>query len=213
MKSIFLAGAAALTIIAAPAIAQDAVTVVDGEDVYVLTEEQTVFYDAWPYERQAAYDAWPAGVQEYYWTLDDSQSEGWWVLTDPQRLRVYDMTPEQRTIAWQQISNQMSSMEADTQMADTSATPQPRFVRSEVSQTTPSGYKAADSEDLPVCAEGQQDGCINSWEKNGTGNRPIDYWPGRPASEIDGPLPATQAEFDSMTKVKKAEEEEDPSGN
>ena len=91
-----------------------------------------------------------------------------------------------------------ASGEQHAQADTTAATPAPRFVRSEVTQTTPAGYKAAEGEELPVCAEGQQDGCINSFEKNGTGNRPLQYWPGRPASEIDKPLPATKAEFDSM---------------
>ena len=38
----------------------------------------------------------------------------------------------------------------------------------------------------------QQDGCINSWAKNKTGNRPLEYWPGKPASEIPEKLPATK---------------------
>ncbi|MBO6768956.1 MAG: hypothetical protein JJ901_11740 [Erythrobacter sp.] len=42
-----------------------------------------------------------------------------------------------------------------------------------------------------VCMKDDQDGCINpraaglKW-----GNRPLSYWPGKPASEIEGPLPA-----------------------
>lgn len=95
--------------------------------------------------------------------------------------------------------------EADT----TGSTPAPRFVRSEVTQTTPAGYQSADGEELPVCAEGQQDGCINSFDKDGTGNRPLEYWPGRPASEIDGPLPATKEEFDSMEAAEAEAEEAD----
>ncbi len=46
MKNSILCGAAALALVAGPAIAQDAVAIADGEDVYVLTEEQTIFYDA-----------------------------------------------------------------------------------------------------------------------------------------------------------------------
>ena len=197
MKNIILAGAAALAFTAMPAAAQDA----DAEvTVYELGEDQVVVYDGWPEERRVVYDAWPYGVQEYYWTLEPAQTEGWWALTDPQRVRIYEMTPDQRAMAWQQISSQMSGtnnasttgMTARTTAATTTM-PAPRFVRSEVTQTTPAGYKAAASgDDLPVCTPKQQDGCINGWEKNKTGNRPLEYWPGRPASEIDGPLPATR---------------------
>ena len=204
MKSLIYASAAALAITAAPAVAQDVLVDSDG-DVYVLTADQQVVYDGWPVERRVVYDAWPFGVQEYYWTLEPTQTDGWWVLTDPQRVRIYEMTPEQRSLAWQQISDQMNNASDTGVTARTAAasasTQAPRFVRSEVSQTTPAGYKAAAGEDLPVCTADQQDGCINSWEKNKTGNRPLEYWPGRPASEINGPLPATQAEYDSMAKT------------
>lgn len=42
-----------------------------------------------------------------------------------------------------------------------------------------------------VCMKDDQDGCINpraaglEW-----GNRELNYWPGKPASQIEGPLPA-----------------------
>ena len=98
----------------------------------------------------------------------------------------------------------------ETQAEVSSETPAPRFVRSEVTQTTPAGYAAASDGELPVCTEDQQDGCINSFEKNGTGTRPLEYWPGRPASEIDEPLPATQAEFESMQKVEDDADSADP---
>ena len=200
MKNLILASAAAMAFVAMPAVAQDEVVITDGEDVYVMTDDQTVMYDAWPLERRTVYDAWPMGVQEYYWTLEPTQTDGWWVLTDPQRVQIYEMTPEQRVMAWQQINAQMNGANnASTTgvtartTAATTTSPAPRFVSSEVTQTTPAGYKAAGSgDDLPVCTPKQQDGCINSWEKNKTGNRPLEYWPGRPASEIDEPLPATR---------------------
>lgn len=41
-----------------------------------------------------------------------------------------------------------------------------------------------------VCREGRQDGCINPREAGlDFGGVPIDYWPGRPASEIEEGLP------------------------
>ena len=198
MKNVILAGAAALAFTAVPAAADHHME--DGVSVYELDEDQRVIYGGWPEERRVTYDAWPYGVQEYYWTLEPAQTEGWWLLTDPQRVRIYEMTPDQRAMAWQQMSAQMNGtsnasttgMTARTTAATTNSRA-PRFVRSEVTQTTPAGYKAAASgQELPVCTPNQQDGCINSWEKNKTGNRPLEYWPGRPASEIDEPLPATR---------------------
>lgn len=199
MKSIIFASAAALTFAAAPAIAQDMAVTADGE-AYVLTDAQTTMYEGWPADRRGAYDAWPSDVQEYYWTLEPTQTEAWWVLTDPQRVRMYEMTPEQRTMAWQQINAQMSGMNnsstaatARTSAASASSM-SPRFVSSEVVQSTPADA-GPPTGDLPICSADEQDNCINAWEagKRGAGvNRPLEYWPGRPASEINEPLPATR---------------------
>ncbi|WP_370177198.1 hypothetical protein [Alteriqipengyuania sp.] len=62
------------------------------------------------------------------------------------------------------------------------------FQRGEVVQATPEDA-GPPTGDMPICKPKQEDNCINSWEANKTGNRPINYWPGRPASEIDEPLP------------------------
>ncbi len=44
-----------------------------------------------------------------------------------------------------------------------------------------------------VCTPGRTDGCINPRDAGlDEGNREIDYWPGKPASEIDGPLPVSK---------------------
>ncbi len=196
MRNMILASAAALAFTAAPAMADDHM---DG-DGYMWTDEQKVMYEGWPADRQSAYDAWPADVQEYYWTLTPAQTNGWWVLTDAQRVRIYEMTPEARAQAWTQISSQMSATPATSTATTSSATTtstssatatQPRFVSRAVTAPMPAGYTATTSgTELPVCKPNQQDGCINSWEKNRTGTRPLDYWPGRPASEIEGPIPA-----------------------
>ncbi|MBX7500008.1 hypothetical protein K3181_00955 [Qipengyuania sp. YG27] len=102
------------------------------------------------------------------------------------------MTPEARAQAWTQVQAQVpnATATAATTAAASASTAGPRFVSKEVTQTTPASYKAASGDDLPVCKGDQQDGCINSWAKNKTGNRPLEYWPGKPASEIDGKLPA-----------------------
>ena len=194
MKKLFFAGAAALALTAIPATAQDVAVDAEG-NVYVLTEVQQADYDAWPLDRQTLYSGWPYGVQEYYWTLTPVETTGWWVLTDDQRLRIYEMTPEQRALTWKQIAAQMNASATATTAttaAASASTAAPRFVSREVTQSTPSSYVKASGDDLPVCTPNQQDGCINSWEKNGTGNRPLNYWPGRPASEISeerGTLP------------------------
>lgn len=193
MKNVILAGAAALAFTAVPAMAQDVAVDADG-NVYVMTDAQQTMFDSWPPERQTMYEAWPNTVQEYYWTLEPDQVDGWWMLNDQQRVRIYEMTPEQRATAWTQIAAQMNgnTTSATARTAASSAsTASPRFVSKEVTQTTPAGYKAAGSgTDLPVCKPNQQDGCINGWAKNKTGNRPLEYWPGKPASEIKGKLPA-----------------------
>ncbi|WP_370030294.1 hypothetical protein [Qipengyuania mesophila] len=191
MRNIILAGAAALAFTTVPAMAQDVAVDAEG-NVYVMSDDQQGMYDAWPADRQTAYDAWPDGVQEYYWTLTPVQVEGWWLLTDDQRVRIYEMTPEARAQAWTQVQAQVpnATATAATTAAASASTTGPRFVSKEVTQTTPAAYKAASGEDLPVCKGDQQDGCINSWAKNKTGNRPLEYWPGKPASEIDGKLPA-----------------------
>lgn len=191
MRNIILAGAAALAFTTVPAMAQDVAVDAEG-NVYVMSDDQQGMYDAWPADRKAAYDAWPDGVQEYYWTLTPVQVEGWWLLTDDQRVRIYEMTPEARAQAWTQVQAQVpnATATAATTAAASASTTGPRFVSKEVTQTTPAAYKAASGEDLPVCKGDQQDGCINSWAKNKTGNRPLEYWPGKPASEIDGKLPA-----------------------
>lgn len=98
---------------------------------------------------------------------------------------------------------------AMSEAQDTSAAPAMRFVSSPVVQTTPADAGPPPDGELPICSEDAQDNCINSWEANKTGNRPLEYWPGRPASEIEGSLPATKAEFDSMNKDD-ADDSEEP---
>ena len=182
MRNLIFAGAAALAFTAAPTIAQD----MDGEK-YEWTAEQEGMYDTWPADRQTAYDAWPGDVQEYYWTLDDNQTQAWWVLNDEQRVRIYEMTPQQRSTAWMQIAaqmNQASPTSTSTTSNTTTTSGNMRFVSSEVVQNTP-GDQGPPEGDLPICEPNAQDNCINSWEARGTGTKPLDYWPGQPASESD----------------------------
>lgn len=195
MKAIILAGAAALAL-AIPAAAQDTVAVTASGDVYVLTDDQQAIYDAWPADRQTAYTGWPNDYKTYYWTLTEPQQNGWWVLTDDQRARLYAMAPEARVTAWSSIERQMASMpsanaSATAQAATTAAAAnavagrEPRMVSGAVTQTTPAATRAGG--EYPLCSATVTDSCINPREAGKNwGNRPLNYWPGRPASEIPG---------------------------
>ena len=66
--------------------------------------------------------------------------------------------------------------------------PKINYVSQEMVQQVPKEEEPKTG-DLPICKKDEQTNCINSWEANKTGNRPINYWPGRPASEIKEPLP------------------------
>lgn len=184
MRNLILASAAALAFTATPVIAQD---MDDDMDMYEWSADQETMYDGWPADRQTAYDAWPGNVQEYYWTLTPMQTEGWWVLNDEQRVRIFEMAPEQRAAAWTQIAAQMNNTApsaATTARTTTTSSANMRFVSNEMVQPTP-GDQGPPTGDLPICTANAQDNCINSWEARGTGTKPLDYWPGQPASEMD----------------------------
>ena len=196
MNKLILAGAAALAFIA-PAAAQDVAVTANG-DVYVLTDAQQGIFDGWPAERRTVYTTWPSTYQSFYWTLTEPQMNGWWVLTDDQRARLYAMTPEARTAAWASIEQQMESMPSanastTAQVATTAAAAnavagrEPRMVSGAVLQTTPAATRTGD---YPLCSATVTDSCINPREAGKNyGNRPLNYWPGKPASEIPGKKP------------------------
>lgn len=179
MRNLIMAGAAALAFTAAPAIADDHMEA----EAYMMTDAQEADFMTWSDDKRMTYKAWPIAAQEYYWTLTAEQKNGWWMLTDPQRVRIVEMTPEQRATAWTQISSQMQARTVAT-TTPASASGEVRFVSNAVVQSTP-GDEGAPTGDLPICSPDEQDNCINSWEARGTGNKPLDYWPGRPASEMD----------------------------
>ena len=199
MRTLLLAGAAALTLAAVPAMAQDTDTDASATATATgsaMTADQQAAHDAWPADQQAAYDAWPTEVQTYYWTLTPSQQKGWWVLTDEQRTKIVSLTPAQQQTAWNSIEAQMGAQATaatDTSSDDmsastaTSASGNMQFVKSEVVQPTPgdssANSTAKESGDLPICKKGQQDGCINGWQKGHKGTKPLDHWPGKPASD------------------------------
>ena len=70
---------------------------------------------------------------------------------------------------------------------------------SETTMTTPSRTDNTSAmpatREYPVCGGEVQDSCINPREAGlNYGNRPLEYWPGRPASEIEGDLPAERSQ-------------------
>ena len=59
-------------------------------------------------------------------------------------------------------------------------------------QGQPTKVKIGDRE-VYICNEERQDSCINPRDAGlNFGNRELEYWPGKPASEIDGPIPPTR---------------------
>lgn len=195
MNKLILAGAAALAL-AIPASAQELAVAADG-DVYVLSPSQKPIYDAWPLERRSGYDAWPNTYKNYYWTLPPTQQDAWFMLDDEQRARMLAMTPDARTQAWAAIEQQMDSRpsanaSATARAATTAAaggtSGEPRFVSGEVLQTTTAATRA--NGQYPLCSATVQDSCVNPREAGKNyGNRPLNYWPGKPASEIPGKKP------------------------
>lgn len=185
MKNFLMTSVAAATAMAmAPsAMAQDMAM-----DVELTTHQQTM-YDGWSATNRAAYEGWPADVQTYYWTLTPMQSKAWWQLNDEQRVAIFNMAPTQRAATWQSIAQQLGerSATAPTATASTAATQTTnvRYQSGEVVQAVPTN---AVSGEYPLCTNGRTDACMNPWEagRRGAGvTKPLDYWPGRPASEID----------------------------
>lgn len=182
MRNLMLAGAAALSMALVPATAS-ADDHMAGEKME-MTEMQKADYDSWDETQRTAYDGWDLAAQQYYWTLSDAERGAWWMLTNDQRMRVMAMTPTQRTAAWSSIMAQVNGTTtpaATTAAADTTATSEVRYVSNEMAQTTP---MAEQPSEYPVCSKDVQDSCINSWAVNKTGTKPLDYWPGKPASEM-----------------------------
>lgn len=191
MKTMMLAGAAALAFAAVPAIAQNSQSAMTHG---TMTADQMGMYEGWPQDRRADFDGWPENVRSYYWTLDADQQRGWWALTNDQRVRIHAMTPEQRTAAWTSINAQMSGTAIGARTSTAASTGAMasagtmsgniRWVSNEMVQNISADQAPAG--DPPICTPNQQDNCINAWEAGKRGpnvTRPLDHWPGKPASE------------------------------
>lgn len=199
MRTLLLAGAAALTLAAAPfaVTAQEASTSAGATVTYTLTPEQQLAYDAWPPARQSMYVAWPPTYQEYYWTLVPVQQDAYWLLNDEQRGQIFAMTPTQRTLAWQSIERQLAGAptanDANAAVApitetEVSTRVLPNGQTQQVIATNSSNYvpppAASLNKDYPLCSATVQDSCQNRGEGGAPGrSRALGYWPGEPASE------------------------------
>lgn len=191
MRRLLMASAAAVSLIAVPVVASadeptptesvDSVpgsinAVKDKRGGFEMTEEQEATYAAWPAEWRTDYDVWPYEYQVYYWGLTPEYQTGYWALTPEQRAQIMAMTAEQQAEAWNGVLAQL----AEKQKAQTVYT----------SNATVQGNMTATAKsDYPVCGGTVQDSCINPWAagKRGPGvNKPLGYWPGKPASELGG---------------------------
>ena len=184
MKKLLAASAAATMALtfAAPAIADNHDDMDDMAEAVALTAAQQAMYDGWPAERRTLYDGWPGEVQTYYWTLPADRQTAYWALNDEQRLQVYNLPAAQRATTWTSIMNQVNG----TATAATAATRPATTTRTMGNAGMVQQVPAAQSGEYPPCSATRTDSCVNPREAGlNYGNRPLNYWPGKPASEMD----------------------------
>ncbi|MEL1250586.1 hypothetical protein [Aurantiacibacter gilvus] len=195
MKNLILATASALSLAAVPAAAeaQQREAPEDAPAFYSAAHEELlremspdfrIHFDTLDEDQQALYFGWNDALRGYYHTLNDEQRHAWWYLNDEQRIQLYQVQGEAaRDAAWDSVIAQVGTLEAQQAAAperDTSMT----FVSNAVVQDIP---MPAHPDEYPVCEGDNDDHCINAWAAGQRGpgvDRPLDYWPGRPASEM-----------------------------
>ena len=190
MKKAFLAAATALSMAAVPAAAQvdDADMTPEQQTMYDdLTADQRTVFDTYTTDQQAMYFGWNDALRGYYWSLDEDQQDAWWYLNDDQRVTLFQIqAPEQREAAWNSVIAQVNELEtgnapAQSQNAASSTSGDIQFVSNGVVQNVPAPHEG----EYPVCESDADDNCINAWAAGQRGpgvDRPLDYWPGEPAS-------------------------------
>ena len=168
-------------------------------------------YDGWPYDVQEYYWTLEPNQTEGWWMLNDEQRTRIYAMTPEQRTMAWQQISTQMNAMQNSQGNSATSGSNNANMtnpgnsamsgsnnasmtgntarttAASANSMQPRFVRSEVVQTTP-GDQGPPTGDLPICEDNAQDNCINAWEAGERGpgvTRPLDYWPGQPASQSD----------------------------
>ena len=184
MKTLMMAGAAALALTITPAMAQSQAP---AHQHGSMTSQQMMDYESWPQDRQAQYDRWPEDQRNYYWTLTPDQQLGWWVLNDEQRQMLFSMPPEQRAQAWTSINEQMRTAGAAQTTSPTRSAPMSgaatsgnvRFVSNGMVQQIPADQ--ASPGEIPICGPNEYDNCMNAWEAGRRGpnvTKPLESWPG-----------------------------------
>ena len=162
MRSILLAGAAAVSLIAFPAALSAQMTEpapdssppastgandMSQADKPAMSAEQRTMYDSWDAQKRSDYDSWTVESQTYYWTLEPDQQTGYWAMTPDQRGMIYRMTPEQRAQAWNSVSAQMEGQTPTTPMGQanppgtgmpTSGVPDPQMASQSAPPAMPS---------------------------------------------------------------------------
>ncbi len=202
MKTILAATAAmGLAIAAVPAAAQMSDDMGAEEMAPMeMNAQQQAKYDAWPKGKQLAYDGWTDETKTYFWTLAPAEMTAWWLLTPDQQSQLMAMSPEAQARAWTSIKSQVATtstgtaattgtssgtMNSNSGMASTTGTTasgDTRYVSNEMVQNTPKAQKPVDGE-YPVCSKNVTDNCVNPYAVGKGGNKPLGYWPGKPASE------------------------------
>lgn len=179
--------------------------------------DRRISYDAWPDTYKTYYWTLTPDQQTGWWALNAEQRGQVYAMTPEQRIAAWASITAQMSgaaptttggsAAAADMATASDTTAADAAMSPDAATPMAsahaamattagnmQFVRREITQPVAASADAAAlaSGEVPVCKKGQQDGCINGWEKNKTGNKPLNYWPGKPASEIPGPKPESR---------------------
>ena len=183
MNKLMSAAAAGLAMLATPAIADD-----HNDGMGEMTEAQMTAYNAMSADRRAAYDALPMEGKTYFWTLNSTEQMDFLRISNDDRMRLMAMQPNMRRDAMAQMRSGASNSMANNGMQNTNTRAnmgngQIRFVSNARVQSAPAPRQG----EYPICQSDAQDNCINAWEagKRGRGvSRPLDYWPGRPASEM-----------------------------
>ncbi|APE28435.1 hypothetical protein [Aurantiacibacter gangjinensis] len=162
MKKALIAAATALSIAAAPAMAQDRdddlpsmypMAAVDNDN-----RDEIETYDA---DRQRMYYGWPLEVRSYYWTLDEND-----------RMMFWNMDSDADRVAYYNANRMTGDM---------------TFVRTGMVQNAPIARANHDGT-YPICESDADDHCMNAWAAGQRGpgvDRPLNYWPGQTTTMRD----------------------------
>ncbi|WP_271078154.1 hypothetical protein [Aurantiacibacter sp. MUD61] len=167
MKKLALAAATALTMTAAPAMAQDYAD--DG-----TTMQSYAHLNDLNEEQRAERETWTIELRDYYDGLEAEERETWWYLDDMQRMMIVRMDDDAQMSQWSTYKAQYDNQYLRMRSGDV------EYVRSAMVQDAPMPRSAHDG-DYPVCESDADDHCVNAWAAGQRGpgvDRPLQYWPG-----------------------------------